>query len=123
MKVDVFPLADCLPRVLPDGWSILQRFSDGYVLQERAGLRVIASTAPHEDGRDWLHVSISREKRLPSYDDLKYVKSVIVGNDRWAAQFFPPASEHVNIHQFCLHLWTPLTGTLPWPNFGDGGTI
>lgn len=118
-----YPLAECLPRVLPNGWVILQAFGDGYACQDRTGLRVIASTADMEDGRDWLHVSLSRADRLPSYADLKYVKEVFIAKDKWAAQLFPPVNEHVNIHQFCLHLWVPLTGSLPWPNFGKDGTI
>jgi len=117
------PLSEYVPRVLPSGWSIIDRFGDGYRLQLRDGLRVIVSTADFPDGRDWMHVSMSRVDRLPSYGDMKHVKEVLIGNDRWAAQFFPPAADHVNIHQFCLHLWCPLTGELPWPNFGEGGTI
>jgi hypothetical protein len=112
-----------LPRVLPSDWRFLQPFGDGYAVQNLNGLRVLASSAPFEDGREWLHVSMSRKDRLPSYDDMKHVKAVFVGNDRYAIQVFPPASQHVNIHQFCLHLWCPLTGSLPFPEFGAGGTI
>jgi hypothetical protein len=116
------PLSQYVRTVLPDGWRIVQPFGDGYAYEERTGLRVIVSTADYDD-REWMHVSVSRKDRIPSYEDLKYVKEIMVGNDRWAAQLFPPAADHVNIHQFCLHLWVPLTGSLPWPNFGEGGTI
>lgn len=125
MKIEVrdFPLSDYIPKVIPSDWQILQPFGDGYAYKTRDGLRIIASTADYEDGREWLHVSVSRADRLPNWDDLKRVKNVIVGMDRFAYQIFPPASEHVNIHEFCLHLWAPLTGSLPIPNFGAGGTI
>jgi hypothetical protein len=116
------PLSDYIPRVVPNHWRVLDAFGDGYRYLTRDGLRVIASTGEY-DGREWMHVSMSRADRLPSYEDMKHVKEVIVGNDRWAAQLFPPIDQHVNIHQFCLHLWFPLTGSLPWPNFGEGGTI
>lgn len=116
------PLHESIRRVYPEGWRIVQPWGDGYGLEERSGLRVLVSTAPYED-REWMHVSLSRKDRLPSYADLQYVKEVVIGNDRWAAQLFPPRTDHVNLHQFCLHLWVPLDGALPWPNFGAGGTI
>lgn len=121
-RAQTLPLSEHVRRVYPDGWSIVQRWGDGFALVERSGLSVLVTTAPYED-REWMHVSLSRRDRIPSYDDMKYVKEVVIGNDRWAAQLFPPASEHVNIHPFCLHLWVPLGGPLPWPNFGEGGTI
>lgn len=118
------PLSDYLPKVLPDHWRIIDRFGDGNRYATRDGLLVIASTAPfEEDAREWLHVSVSRKDRLPSYDDMKHVKEVVIGNDRWAAMFLPPVALHVNIHQFCLHWYSPLTGSLPWPEFGREGTI
>jgi len=80
-------------------------------------LRVIVSVEQHSDGR-WLHVSISRADRLPSWDELKRVKADFMG-DRWAVQFLPPASHYVNEHPNCLHLWHNLDET---PSFfsGDG---
>jgi hypothetical protein len=120
--IAALPLSEYVRRVYPAGWTIVERWGDGYRLQERSGLRVIVSTAEYE-GCDWMHVSLSRKDRLPSYDDMKYVKEVIIGNDRCAVEFYPPAARHVNIHQFCRHLWCPLTGGEPWPLFGEEGTI
>lgn len=115
------PLDNRLPRVLPSDWVILQRFGDGYACQSRSGLRVICSTADFPDGRDWLHVSVSRVDRLPTYQELKIVKNIFIGADKFAYQVFASDSEHVNIHEFCLHLWCPLTGDLPLPDFTRGG--
>lgn len=114
------PLHDVIPRVLPDGWQVLQPFGDGNAYQHRAGLRVIVSTADFPDGRDWMHISVSRKDRLPSWDDLKLVKNTFAGVQRVAYQVIAPADEHVNIHDFCLHLWTPLTGERPLPDFTRG---
>lgn len=72
-------------------------------------------TIEHHNGQDWLHVSVSRRSRLPSYDDLKKIKHDFIGDDRAAYQAFPKASEHVNLHEFCLHLWSP-TEFDPFPN-------
>lgn len=115
------PLSEFVPRVLPDGWRILQPFGDGNAYQYRDGLRVLVSTADFEDGRDWMHVSLSRADRLPSFDDLKFAKSVFVGDQRYAYQVFPPTEKYINIHPFVLHLWSPLTGAPPLPDFTRGG--
>lgn len=115
------PLADCLPRVLPNGWTVLDRFGDGYRVLDRTGLRVIASTAPMDDGREWLHVSMSREKRLPSYEDMKLVKQIFIGPDKYAYQVFPPVEKFVNIHQFCLHLYSLVSGEDALTDFSMGG--
>lgn len=64
------------------------------------GLRVIAS-----DGLGWEHVSVSRAKRTPSWDDMCRVKSLFWGEDDLVVQFHPPKSEYVNNHPYCLHLW------------------
>lgn len=114
-------LSEFIPRVLPDGWKILQPFGDGFVCQHRSGIRVIVTTGDFEDNRDWMHISVSRKDRIPSWDDLKFVKNTFA-ETRFGYQVFAPPSDHVNIHDFCLHIWVPLTGS-PLPNFGAGGTI
>lgn len=115
------PLSDFIPRVLPDGWTVLEPWGDGNAYQYRDGLRVIVSTSGFLDGRDWMHISCSRHNRLPSFDDLKFVKNTFAGKDRYAYQVFPPLNKHINIHPFCLHLWVPLTGEPPFPDFTYGG--
>ena len=41
----------------------------------------------------------------------------------YAYQVFAPPSEHVNIHEFALHLWGRLDGRSALPEFGAGGSI
>ncbi len=82
------------------------------------GLFVMVSGAIELDGRRWIHVSVSRRDRLPSYDDLAAVKRTFVGDDRRALQVFAPVGEHFNLHRFCLHLWTCLDGD-GLPDFRD----
>ena len=94
------PLHDAIPRVLPDGWTVLQRFGDGNAYQYRNGLRVIVTTDEFDDCREWMHVSISRKDRIPTYDDLKFVKNTFAEN-RFAYQVFPPLDQNINIHDFC----------------------
>jgi hypothetical protein len=118
------PLSEHVPQVLPDGWTILQPWGDGFAYKYRNGIRVIVSTGdwPEGSGQDWMHISVSRKDRLPSWDDMKFVKNTFA-EKYFGYQVFAPPSAHVNIHDFCLHIWVPLTGEPPIPNFGSGGTI
>jgi hypothetical protein len=75
--------------------------------QPLRGLKV-ARTVETYEGQRWLHVSLSRRSQLPSYEDMKLVKHAFIGDDRAAYQVFARAAEHVNVHEFCLHLWCPL---------------
>lgn len=115
------PLSDYIPKVLPSGWYVISDFGDGNAYKYRTGINVIVSTASMPDSREWMHISVSRNDRLPSFDDLKFVKSIFAGDNRYAYQVFAPVEKHVNIHNFCLHLWVPLTGELPLPDFTLGG--
>lgn len=93
-------------RPLLPGWDIVQVLPDGYACQSLDGLRVIVSGAVEADGRRWLHVSVSRSDRLPSWEDMTRVKALIIGPDRYAYQIHPPAILHVNLHPRVLHLWS-----------------
>jgi hypothetical protein len=93
----------------PADWRILQEWGFGYALQHRNGLRAIIDCSQKEDDRWWVHVSVSRSARMPTHDDMTLVKQAFLG-DRYAYAVYPPKSEYVNIHIFCLHLWTLVDG-------------
>jgi hypothetical protein len=85
--------------------------------------RVIVSVG-QQDGQWWLHVSVSREKYIPSYEDLADVKRVFVGDALQAVQIFPRRERHVNLHPYALHLWACLEPDGDGlPDFGKAGTI
>jgi hypothetical protein len=89
----------------------------------RDGRRVIVSVGSH-NGEWWLHVSVSRAKYIPSYEDLSDVKRTFVTNAVQAVQIFPRHERHVNIHPYCLHLWACLDSHGDGlPDFGSEGTI
>ena len=49
------------------------------------------------------------------------VSDAVIGPLRPCAQVFPVATEHVNIHPFCLHLWAPMQPeSWPLPDFSMG---
>ncbi len=109
---------------VPNGWRLLR--VDGGILvfiKSPCGLKVGCSCAEY-NGIETIHASCSREDRMPDYDDLVTLKKVCFGPSRYAAMILPPASEHVNIHNHCLHLWGPKDpNNWPFPAYGAGGTI
>jgi hypothetical protein len=112
-----------LHHPLPNAYQFLQTFGpSGRCYRRRDGLTVVETTAPQKDGNEWLHISLSFPDHLPSYEDMKQVKAIFAGDENTALQIFPPKSRHVNIHEYCLHLWVCLTDD-PIPEFGDEGTI
>ncbi len=58
----------------------------------------------------WEHVSVSHRdaNRTPNWDEMCFIKSLFWGDDETVLQFHPRASEYVNIHTGCLHLWKPV---------------
>jgi hypothetical protein len=76
------------------------------------------------DGKRWLHVSLARRDRMPSYEELAEVKEAFVGPRRQAVMVMPRRERHVNLHPYCLHLWCCLdTKGDGLPDFGRHGTI
>lgn len=92
-----------------DGYSA--RFHDLYF---------IVSEAKELDGRWWRHASVHRrDKKMPTYEDLKTTKQLTMGDDLTAYQLFVPAEQHVNIHSVVLHLWACVDGAVT-PDFTRG---
>lgn len=73
-------------------------------------LFVIAS-----DGGGWDHVSVSRPDRCPTWEEMAHVKALFFSEEEAAMQLHPPASEYVNNHPHCLHLWRPQAVEIPRP--------
>jgi hypothetical protein len=109
------------PRVLPVGWCVDARKLDGYrLVNSITRMSVIASIAVELDGKRWVHVSVARPDRMPSWEDLVWVKEFVLGRESTALQVIPPRSRYVNQHPFCLHLWQCFDGDVT-PDFTQGG--
>lgn len=76
------------------------------------------------DGDDtgWEHVSITVRNRrglplgrCPTWEQMAKVKDTFWPADQAVMQLHPPASDYVNAHPFCLHLWRPTLSTIPLP--------
>lgn len=77
----------------------------------RAPLRCVAS---FQEG--WEHVSVSTPARCPTWPEMHLIKTLFWDDDDTVMQLHPPASEYVNNHPFCLHLWSPTNGQqIPLP--------
>lgn len=81
------------------------------------GMKIIAS-----DGMGWEHVSVSRESRCPTWDEMCAVKNLFWNEDETVIQFHPPKTEYVNNHPFCLHLWKPIDFEIQTPDSWLVGT-
>lgn len=60
---------------------------------------------------------------MPTYDDLVMLHRAVFGLDSYAYQVFAPQRQHVNIHNFALHLWGRADGRAVLPEFGLQGSI
>lgn len=91
----------------PPGWKELPTMPMGRAFRkETSSLTVLSSLDDMEDGVVALHVSVSRAKKLPTWEDLKAVKNVFMGPEVDAFHIIPAISDHVNLHNYTMHLWT-----------------
>lgn len=109
----------------PYPWRARGNFGDGEVWEARwqgSSWRVIRTVSQQLDGRTWAHVSASRygQDRLPTWPEMSAIKSAFLGNALGAIQVHPPRSQHINLGEV-LHLWAPLEGSWPLPDFAQGG--
>jgi hypothetical protein len=94
----------------PDGWSFVDLGGES---------SVIVTCAEALDGNEWVHASIAHRDRMPSYADLKLLHAAVF-EDGWAYQVFAPPGDHVNIHEYALHLFGRLDGRPALPDFTRG---
>jgi hypothetical protein len=79
---------------------------------DKAPMRVMASS-----DCGWEHVSVSRRNRCPNWTEMSHVKNLFFNEDETVMQLHVPASDHVNDHPYCLHLWRPKDQEIPRPPF------
>lgn len=77
----------------------------GVDLRGYTGLNAICSWSG-----GWDHVSVSRSDRVPNWGEMEAVKHAFFRDDETAMQLHVPAKDHVNNHEYCLHLWRPNDG-------------
>ena len=53
----------------------------------------------------WEHASLSTSERCPTWSEMCRVKGYLWDSEDVVIQIHPAASDYVNYHPFCLHLW------------------
>ncbi len=75
-----------------------------------ATLQIIASW-----GGSWDHVSVVARNRCPVWEEMAWVKDTFFAPEEAAMQLHPRASQYVNNHKHCLHIWRPQDAAIPEP--------
>ncbi len=114
--------SECAPRVVDARWALDESFIQGARWFVRDAVNQIRSTlilcTEWIDGKVWLHLSISHVDKTPTWDELLEAKRHFMGTNTKAISVIPPAAEHYNHHEHCLHLFACLDGD-PLPDFRD----
>ena len=94
------------------GWEGDETCGAFEVRSERGGnvMHVVASS-----GEGWDHLSVSLEKRCPSWYEMEQVRRLFFKPDEVAMQLHVPAKRHINLHPNCLHIWRPHNREIPLP--------
>ena len=77
---------------------------------DRQPLVIVASS---EGG--WDHVSVSRRNRCPNWAEMEHIARLFFRDDETAVQFHVPPSDHINVHDHCLHWWRCQNELFPRP--------
>lgn len=67
------------------------------------------------DGAGWEHVSVATKSRVPTWDEMCFIKALFWADEECVIQYHPPRSRYVNNHPYVLHLWKPIGAALPMP--------
>lgn len=93
-----------------EGWIVVDSAPDGWAMRHPSGLFVVASY-----GLGWDHASVSRKDRIPTWEEMCFVKDALWEPEDCVVQYHPAKSKYKNEHPRCLHLWRPQAERMPTP--------
>ena len=71
------------------------------------------------NGGGWEHVSVTpcnqKRKSCPTWEEMCQIKAMFFEPEECVVEYHPAASDYVNNHEYCLHLWRPIGQTLITP--------
>lgn len=67
------------------------------------------------DQMEWDHVSVSCENRIPTWQEMCFIKKLFFHPHEAVMQLHPPEDDYINNHPFVLHLWRPQNKSIPMP--------
>lgn len=109
----------------PKTWFVVERNPwDGCAKYRNAARSLVAimTCAIQNDGRAWIHFSLSHRNRIPTWGELGVAKEEFLG-DREAYQVLPPRERYVNIDARVLNIFAlldPAASVLPDFTRGTG---
>lgn len=89
--------------------------NQGFFQMGRLRIMSSGSASSNPEAQGWEHVSVSLEHRCPTWDEMAAVKDLFWRDDETVIQIHPPKDLHVNVHEFCLHLWRNTNAEQPLP--------
>ena len=98
-----------------DGYGNNGAFDVPYVVRHKGGKRRFTFSVIASDGEGWEHISVAHPIYVPGWDVMCHMKALFWDDEDAVIQIHPPASEYVNNHPNCLHLWRPIGISLPLP--------
>lgn len=101
-------------RVPLHGYERGDLYNGAFRLRVRPSPARVFVIATNGGGWDHVSVSLANEKRLPTWDEMNYVKRLFFADDEPVMQLHPPASQYVNNAEV-LHMWRPQELDLPLP--------
>lgn len=118
VDVPLHEVEDWTPALAPTGWT-REPWGTGMRYVRTLTRESVIVTIGRHGGRRWIHFSVAHPSRIPHWDELRRYKSAFIGDDLKAIQVLLPAHEYVNIHPYCLHLFSCLDGDV-LPDFTHG---
>ena len=99
-----------LNRSIPFDWIITSIRDNSASYRHLLSMLVVSESIHEQDGQRWLHVTISHSARVPTWQEIRRVKSIWIGDNRTAYHVLPRRVRLVEDADdaYTLHLWTPL---------------
>lgn len=94
-----------LGRSIPLGWIITSIRDNSASYRHLLSMLIVSESVHESDGQRWLHITVSHPACIPTWQEIKRVKSIWIGDDRVAYHVLPSASTY---DDGSFHLWTPL---------------
>lgn len=98
-----------LNRTIPFDWIVCQIRDDSAAYRNLLSMLIVRESVHTQNGQRWLHVSVSHSSRMPTWGELKTVKSIWIG-DRVAYHVLPRRVKLAEDRDdaYTLHIWCPL---------------
>jgi len=102
----------------PDSLTKYRRTLNGSYGDNQNGIMVLAHRQLKiifSSGEGWEHVSVSAYKKTPTWGQMEWVRLQFWPDNSTVMQLHVPTTDHINMHNDCLHLWRPTDRPIPRP--------